>query len=47
AHRLSSVISMDRIIVLNKGTIEEEGTHDQLVNNQAVYYSLWKQQANL
>lgn len=47
AHRLSTVISMDRIIVLEKGSIIEEGTHDELVKKGEVYYSLWKQQANL
>ena len=47
AHRLSSVIGMDRIIVLQKGVIEEEGTHEELVKQKGSYYSLWKQQARL
>lgn len=47
AHRLSTVIGMDRIIVLDKGVIIEEGTHDELVQKSGVYYALWKQQANL
>lgn len=45
AHRLSSVIAMDRIIVLQKGLIEEEGTHHELVQQGGSYYSLWKEQA--
>ena len=45
AHRLSSVIAMDRIIVLQKGLIEEEGTHNELVQQEGSYYSLWKEQA--
>lgn len=47
AHRLSSITGMDRIVVLQKGLIEEEGTHDELLQQQGGYYSLWKQQARL
>lgn len=47
AHRLSSVIGMDRIVVLQKGLIREEGTHDELVQQAGSYYSLWKEQARL
>ncbi|MEM6049884.1 ABC transporter ATP-binding protein [Erwinia sp. P7711] len=47
AHRLSSVIGMDRIIVLHKGLVEEEGTHNELVQQGGSYYSLWKEQARL
>lgn len=45
AHRLSSVIEMDRIIVLQEGLVEEEGTHNELVQLEGSYYSLWKEQA--
>ena len=45
AHRLSSVIAMDRIIVLHKGLVKEEGTHNELVRQQGSYYNLWKEQA--
>lgn len=47
AHRLSSVIGMDRIVVLQEGLIKEEGSHDELVRHEGIYYSLWKQQAQL
>lgn len=47
AHRLSSVIGMDRIVVLQEGLITEEGSHDELVRQEGIYYSLWKQQAQL
>lgn len=47
AHRLSTIINMDRIIVLNKGSVVEEGTHSELVARNGAYYRLWKQQANL
>ncbi|MES2984009.1 MAG: ABC transporter transmembrane domain-containing protein [Pseudomonadota bacterium] len=40
AHRLSTVISADRIIVLNNGKIEETGTHTQLLASSALYRRL-------
>lgn len=47
AHRLSTVVSCDRIIVMTKGRIEEEGPHTQLTTNNGTYASLWKVQAGL
>lgn len=45
AHRLSTLKNMDRIIVLDKGSIVEQGTHEQLVRTPASLYSkLWKLQ---
>lgn len=40
AHRLSTVRKADKIIVLSKGEIIEEGTHDELMNLQGTYYKL-------
>ena len=44
AHRLSTVERMDRILVLNKGMIEEEGTHRQLLSKGKRYAQLYKKQ---
>ncbi len=45
AHRLSTLRNMDRIIVLDKGIIVEEGTHNQLLRKKGKYYGLWKMQS--
>lgn len=47
AHRLSTVRNCDRIIVLHKGQIAEQGTHDQLLDQGARYYQLWELQKEL
>ena len=44
AHRLSTLKHMDRIIVLNKGIIVEEGTHKELIAADSLYKKLWKLQ---
>ena len=44
AHRLSTVVNADKIIVLKTGQIIEMGTHDQLVASEGVYRSLYKVQ---
>ncbi|MBE6678286.1 MAG: ABC transporter ATP-binding protein [Ruminococcaceae bacterium] len=40
AHRLSTLRNATRLIVLEKGTVEEEGTHDELMRNGGRYYKL-------
>lgn len=45
AHRLSTLRQMDRIIVLDKGRVIEEGTHDELVAKKGTYAELWSHQA--
>ncbi|OKB64688.1 hypothetical protein BHU62_21355 [Serratia marcescens] len=45
AHRLSTVTSMDRLIVLRKGEIVEQGTHQQLLEMKGIYSRLWKLQS--
>jgi ATP-binding cassette subfamily B protein len=44
AHRLSTVMHADRIIVLDQGKVVEEGTHDELLLRGNHYHRLWEQQ---
>ena len=46
AHRLSTLREMDRIIVLDRGRIVQDGTHEELLNDhKGVYLRLWNHQA--
>ena len=42
AHRLSTVVNADKIIVLNNGRVAEEGTHRELVSGDGLYSRMWK-----
>ncbi|MCU4164997.1 peptidase domain-containing ABC transporter [Carboxylicivirga caseinilyticus] len=44
AHRLSTVMNADKIVVLENGKVIEEGTHYQLFDKQGKYFSMWSKQ---
>jgi len=42
AHRLSTVVNADKIIVLSEGKKMEEGTHEELLRSGGLYSRMWK-----
>lgn len=45
AHRLSTIAMMDRLVVLDKGRVVEQGTHAELVDSGGIYSQLWSRQS--
>lgn len=46
SHKLSSVKSCDKIVVLEEGKVREEGTHESLMSRKGVYYEMYQEQSN-
>jgi subfamily B ATP-binding cassette protein HlyB/CyaB len=44
AHRLSTVRRCDKIMVMERGQVVEQGTHEELISLNGCYYNLYKQQ---
>ena len=46
AHRLSTIREMDKILILDKGNLVQEGTHNHLIRKEGMYKTLWEHQTN-
>ena len=44
AHRLSTILNSDKIYVIDSGKIADEGTHEELLTNSAVYKTFYEKQ---
>jgi ATP-binding cassette subfamily B protein len=44
AHRLSTVMHADRIYVMERGSVVEQGKHEDLLQEKGLYYAMWRQQ---
>ena len=45
AHRLSTIANADNIIVMENGTIAEQGNHSELISVKGKYFDLWNRQS--
>jgi ATP-binding cassette subfamily B multidrug efflux pump len=45
AHRLSTIAAMDRLVVMDRGRIVEQGTHAELIEHGGIYAQLWARQS--
>ena len=45
AHRLSTIAAMDRLVVMDKGAIVEQGSHAELLAREGLYAQLWRRQS--
>ena len=43
AHRLTSIQEVDKILVIEKGKIAEQGTHTDLLNQNGIYHKMWEE----
>ncbi|MFN2190483.1 MAG: ATP-binding cassette domain-containing protein, partial [Candidatus Promineifilaceae bacterium] len=44
AHRLSTILAADQILVINEGRLEQSGTHDELLQDEGIYRTLYETQ---
>lgn len=44
AHRLSTIMHADKIFVLERGQVAEQGKHEELLEQKGLYYAMWRQQ---
>ncbi len=47
AHRLSTIKTVDRVLVFDKGRIVQDGTHQELLEQKGLYRELWQMQSNM
>ena len=45
AHRLSTIAQLDRLVVIDAGSVVESGTHEELVRDSVIYSDLWNRQS--